>query len=114
MKSVMKKTKITGPILILLAFFSLNVIAIEKEGPDINMHIPRIPATQSIGRLPLSPRERCHPIHRIRLEWVAALARGIRTSTKEIRSFWIPWSYAPTLFEKRHAFLRPLKKKGFQ
>jgi len=29
------------------------------------MRIPRIAATQSIGRLPLSPRERCHPIHRI-------------------------------------------------
>jgi len=29
------------------------------------VRIPRMPATQSIGRLPLSPRERCHLIHRI-------------------------------------------------
>jgi hypothetical protein len=26
------------------------------------VHIPRIPATQSMGRLPLSPREACHLI----------------------------------------------------
>ena len=29
------------------------------------LHIPRMSATQSMGRLPLSPREACHPIHRI-------------------------------------------------
>lgn len=27
------------------------------------LHIPRMSATQSMGRLPLSPREACHPIH---------------------------------------------------
>ena len=36
-------------------------IALVGEG----VRIPRIPATQSMGRLPLSPRECCHPIHRI-------------------------------------------------
>jgi len=28
-------------------------------------HIPRMSATQSMGRLPLNPREACHPIHMI-------------------------------------------------
>jgi len=27
------------------------------------LRIPRIPATQSMGRLPLNPREACHPVH---------------------------------------------------
>ena len=27
------------------------------------VRIPRIPATQSMGRLPLNPREACHPVH---------------------------------------------------
>jgi NAD(P)-dependent dehydrogenase (short-subunit alcohol dehydrogenase family) len=27
------------------------------------MHIPRMSATQSMGRLPPSPREACHPVH---------------------------------------------------
>src|SRR5687768_16283851 len=27
------------------------------------MRIPRIPATQSMGRLPLNPRQACHPVH---------------------------------------------------
>src|SRR5262245_33106607 len=30
------------------------------------------------------------------------------------RSYWIPGSYAPILFEKHNAFLRLLKKKGFK
>jgi hypothetical protein len=30
----------------------------------IHLHIPRMSATQSMGRLPLSPPEACHPIHR--------------------------------------------------
>jgi hypothetical protein len=30
------------------------------------------------------------------------------------RSYWIPWSYAPTLSEKRNSFLRLLKNKGFK
>src|SRR5262249_2559453 len=30
------------------------------------------------------------------------------------RSYWIPGSYAPALSEKRRAFLRSLKKKGFK
>src|SRR5262245_21751667 len=29
----------------------------------LTVHIPRMSATQSMGRLPLSPREACHPIH---------------------------------------------------
>jgi hypothetical protein len=29
------------------------------------VRIPRMSATQSMGRLPLNPRERCHPIHTI-------------------------------------------------
>jgi len=29
------------------------------------VRIPRIPATQSMGRLPLNPREACHSIHTI-------------------------------------------------
>src|SRR6516164_7878817 len=32
---------------------------------------------------------------------------------KRMRSYWIPGSYAPTLSEERHAFLRPLTKKGY-
>jgi hypothetical protein len=27
------------------------------------VHIPRMSATQSMGRLPLSPQEACHPVH---------------------------------------------------
>src|SRR3989475_6624236 len=30
---------------------------------QILVRIPRIPATQSMGRLPLNPREACHPVH---------------------------------------------------
>ena len=30
---------------------------------DMYVRIPRIPATQSMGRLPLNPREACHPVH---------------------------------------------------
>ena len=30
------------------------------------------------------------------------------------RSYWIPGSYAPTLFEKHNLFLRQLKNKGFK
>ena len=33
---------------------------------------------------------------------------------KRRRSYWIPGASAPTVFEKRSAFLRPLKKKGFK
>ena len=29
------------------------------------VRIPRMSATQSMGRLPLNPRESCHPIHTI-------------------------------------------------
>jgi putative DNA primase/helicase len=29
----------------------------------LSVRIPRIPATQSMGRLPLNPREACHPVH---------------------------------------------------
>ncbi len=28
------------------------------------LHIPRMSATQSMGRLPPNPREACHPVHR--------------------------------------------------
>ena len=31
-----------------------------------------------------------------------------------VRSYWIPGSYAPTVSEKRSAFLRSLKNKGFK
>ena len=30
---------------------------------EVGLRIPRIPATQSMGRLPLNPREACHPVH---------------------------------------------------
>ena len=33
------------------------------QSSEVKLHIPRIPATQSMGRLPLSPREACHPVH---------------------------------------------------
>jgi hypothetical protein len=33
---------------------------------------------------------------------------------KRPRSYWIPGSYAPALSEKRNAFLRLLKNKGFK
>src|SRR5262245_12819774 len=33
---------------------------------------------------------------------------------KTRRSYWIPGSYAPTLSEECHSFLRPLTKKGFK
>jgi hypothetical protein len=36
-----------------------------SKGVSGGLHIPRMSATQSMGRLPLSPREACHPIHTI-------------------------------------------------
>jgi hypothetical protein len=38
---------------------------VEDTALSPHMHIPRMSATQSMGRLPRSPREACHPIHRI-------------------------------------------------
>jgi hypothetical protein len=40
--------------------------------------------------------------------------QGLLHSLNEERSYWIPGSSAPTLPEKGKAFLRPLKKKGFE
>jgi hypothetical protein len=37
----------------------------QEPAQHAHLRIPRIPATQSMGRLPLSPREACHPIHPI-------------------------------------------------
>ena len=34
--------------------------------------------------------------------------------TLHLRSYWIPGSYAPTVFKNRSAFLRSLKNKGFK
>src|SRR5262245_7798458 len=43
-----------------------------------------------------------------------ALPRWRTLCTNSKRSYWIPWSYAPTLSEKHNSFLRLLKKKGFK
>src|ERR1043166_1469369 len=40
--------------------------------------------------------------------------RSYSGSAMQARSYWIPGASAPTVFEKRSAFLRPLKKKGFK
>jgi hypothetical protein len=36
---------------------------VAKLVPGQLLRIPRIPATQSMGRLPLNPHEACHPVY---------------------------------------------------
>jgi hypothetical protein len=41
-----------------------NACGESKSQNSPEMHIPRMSATQSMGRLPPNPREACHPVHR--------------------------------------------------
>jgi hypothetical protein len=41
----------------------LGAVASARKSLAAQLHIPRMSATQSMGRLPPSPREACHPVH---------------------------------------------------
>ena len=42
----------------------LSALAKRELTGIARVHIPRMSATQSMGRLPPNPREACHPVHR--------------------------------------------------
>ncbi len=59
-------TRVTGEKLArLVPSFEAACASTESVLRRPPLHIPRMSATQSMGRLPLSPWEACHPIHRI-------------------------------------------------